>query len=336
MTPRFRTVAMAALLLVCAASAHAQLAQRDSVTAPEGAYQSTVAFYLEEKDFLPESVAYDAKDKSFYVGSTRKGKIVRVDANGTVSDFIAPRQDGLWMVIGIKINPTRRVMWVCSFDGENLEGYQSSDTRASGVFAFNLDTGKLIRKWTLEAPGEVHAFNDVVITRGNDAYVTHMFDEAAIYRITDKSKELEVFAKPEGLKDPNGITMTPNESTLFVAGADGMHAIDRKTGTSRKLQSAPGDSLGAVDGLYYYRGSLIAVHMTSVRRHRLDKNATRVVSTEILEANHPLFDIPTTGVIVSDNFFYVANSQFGAVQKDGSLLPLEQLNEPAILKLSLR
>src|SRR5262245_61880977 len=105
---------------------------RDSVTMPEVGSNSTVAFYLEEKDFLPESVAYDPKDKSFYVGSTRKGKIVRVDASGNVSDFIAPRQDGLWMVIGIKINPTRRVLWVCSFDGENLEGYQASDTRASG------------------------------------------------------------------------------------------------------------------------------------------------------------------------------------------------------------
>jgi len=252
-----------------------------------------------------------------------------------VSDFIAPRQDGLWMVIGIKIHPTRRVLWACSFDGESLEGFKQSDTRASGVFAFNLDTGKLIRKWVLDKPGEVHAFNDLVLTRGNDAYVTHMFQEAAIYRISDKTGELEVFAKIPGLVDPNGIAMTPNESTLFIAGYNGMYAIDTKTRASRMLQSAPDDSLGAVDGLYYYRGSLIAVHMTSVRRHRLDKDATKVVRTETLEAAHPLFDIPTTGVIVGSDFYYVANGQFNKVQKDGSLL-LDQLNEPAILKLRLQ
>jgi DNA-binding beta-propeller fold protein YncE len=285
---------------------------------------------------LPESVAYDPKDKSFYVGSTRKGKIVRVDAEGNATDFIAPRQDGLWMVIGIKINPTRRVLWACSFDGENLEGSKIGDTRASGVFAFNLDTGKLIRKWTLEKPGEVHAFNDLVLTRGNDAYITHMFDEAAIYKISDRTQKLEVLARPTGLKDPNGITISPDESTLFVAGADGIYAVDSKTGASRMLQAAEGDALGNVDGLYYYRGSLIAVHATSVRRHRLDKDFTRVVATEILEADHPLFDIPTTGVIVGEDFFYVASAQFGAVQKDGSLLPADQLNEPAILKLGLR
>ena len=336
MTTPSRTITLAALLVACATLARAQEpVLRDSVTMPEVGANSTVAFYLEENDFLPESVAYDPKDKSFYVGSTRKGKIVRVDASGNVSDFIAPRQDGLWMVIGIKINPTRRVLWACSFDGENLEGHQATDTRASGVFAFNLDTGKLIRKWTLEKPGEVHAFNDLVVTRGNDAYVTHMFDEAAIYVIADKTQELEIFTRIDGLRDPNGIAMIPNESTLFVAGADGIYAVDRKTKASRMLQASAGDSLGGVDGLYYYRGSLIAVHMTSVRRHRLDKEATRVVSTETLESAHPLFDIPTTGVVVGDDFFYVANAQFNKVQKDGSLL-LDQLNEPAILKLRLR
>lgn len=328
-----------ATVWLCAANASAQFQLRDSVTAPEtvvAVHASTIAFYLEEKDLLPESVAYDPKDKSFYVGSTRKGKIVRVDAAGNATDFIAPRQDGLWMAIGIKINATRRILWACSYDGENLEGYKPGDTRAAGVFAFNLDTGKLVRKWTIEKPGEVHAFNDLALTRGNDVYITHMFDDAAIYKISDKTQELEVLARPAGLKDPNGITMTPNEETLFVAGADGIYTIDRATGASHRLQAADDDPLGAIDGLYYYRGSLIAVHATSVRRHRLDESNTRVVATEVLEADHPLFDIPTTGVIVGDAFYYVANGQFGAVQKDGSLLPLDQLNEPAILKLMLR
>lgn len=330
---------MVVLAISLAAAARAQIVLTDSVTAPEtvvAASKSTVAFYLEEKDLLPESVAFDAKDKSFYVGSTRKGKIVHVDADGNATDFVSPRQDGLWMVIGIKINPMRRILWACSYDGENLEGYKPGDTRATGVFAFNLDTGKLVRKWTIEKAGEIHAFNDLVVTRGNDAYITHMFDDAAIYRISDKTQELEVLARPAGLKDPNGITMTPNEATLFVAGADGVYTIDRATGASRRLQGAADDPLGGIDGLYCYRGSLIAVHATSVRRHRLDESSTRVIATEILEADHPLFDVPTTGVIVGDAFFYVANGQFGAVQKDGSLLPLDQMNEPAILKLMLR
>jgi len=339
MSIRLLSFVTLALTTTLASQARAQIGLGDSVTAPISTVamgRSTVAFYLEEKDLLPESIAYDPKDRSFYIGSTRKGKIVRVDEHGTATDFEKPRQDGLWMVIGMKIHPTRRILWACSYDGENLEGYKPGDTRAAGVFAFNLDTGKLVRKWVLDQPGEVHAFNDIVLTRSNDAYITHMFDDAAIYRISDKTQELEVFAHPVGLKDPNGITMTPNETTLFVAGAGGIFVLDRATGASHQLQAAADDSLGAIDGLYYYRGSLIAVHANSIRRHRLDESYSRVVSTEIVVDNHPLFDIPTTGVIVSDFFYCVANGQYRAVQKDGSLLPLDQMNEPAILKVPLR
>jgi sugar lactone lactonase YvrE len=327
-------------LLAAAPAGRAQApAPGDSVTMPVKAINhspnSTVAVYLPEKDLLPESIAFDIKDGSFYAGSTRKGKIVRVGRNGNASDFITARQDGLWQVIGIKIHPLRRVLWACSYDGENLEGFQAGNGRAAGVFCFNLDTGKLIRKWVLETPGEVHAFNDLVLTRGNDAYITHMFDEASVYRISDKTRALEVFARPEGMKDPNGITISPDEKTLFVADERGITAIDREKGTARRLAAAPDDPLGGIDGLYWHEGSLIAVHLASVRRHRLDDARTRVIATQVLEADHPLFDVPTTGVLVGDDFFFIANAQFGAVQPDGSLLA-EKLTESAILKLTLR
>jgi len=312
----------------------------DSVTAPvrmvDAGHHSEVAFFIPEKDLLPESVAYDAKDGSFYIGSTRKGKIVRVDKSGNVSDFIAPRQDGLWMVIGIKIHATRRVLWACSWNGENLEGFKPDQTRSSGVFAFNLDTGKLIKKWVLDTPGQVHGFNDLVLTRGGDAYITHMFDAAVIYRIEDKTRKLGAFAHPAGLIEPNGITISPDENTLFVAGADGIITVDCGTGAAQALIAPEGESTGGIDGLYFYRGSLVGIQGNSVVRYRLDDAMSRVILIEVLEKDHPLFDIPTTGVIVGDNFFYVANAQFDAVQKDGTLLPMEKLNEPAILKLELK
>jgi len=311
----------------------------DSVAMPTRAvnmaHESAVAFYLEEKDLLPESIAYDAKDGSFYVGSVRKGKIVRVDRDQVVSDFIQPRQDGLWEVIGIKVHATRRVLWACSFEDKDLEGYQKRDRNASGIFAFNLDTGKLIRKWVLDAPGEQHGFNDLVVTRGNDVYATHMFKDASIYRITQKDQKLEVFAKPDGLREPNGIAITPDERTLYVAGADGLLAIDIATGKSQPVKAPETEKTGGIDGLYYYHASLLAIRENSVNRYRLDQTGARITITEVLEQNHPLMKIPTTGVVVGDEFYYVANAQFSAVKGDGTL-DTASLTEPAILKLKLK
>ena len=53
------------------------------------------AFTIPEKGLVPEGVAYDPKTKSFFVSSIRKRKIVRVDANGKVSDFVKPAEGGL-------------------------------------------------------------------------------------------------------------------------------------------------------------------------------------------------------------------------------------------------
>lgn len=310
----------------------------DSVTEPSRAVshgvQSTLAFKIAEKDLLPESVAYDSKSGSFYVGSTRKGKIVRVDAKGNARDFVTPRQDGLWSVIGLKAHAERRVLWACSFYGDELEKREKVDGHPTGVFAFDLDTGKLIRKWVLDTPGETHGFNDLVLTRGNDAYITHTIDEPAIYRITDKDKKLELFLKTEGLTGINGITLTPDERTLFVAGNEGVGIIDIASRKMRMLTAPEGEPMGAIDGLYYYRESLLAIRGNSVNRYRLDETLTRVVLTEVIEANHPLMAVPTTGVIVGDEFYYVANAQFDFVNRDGSLMT-DKLSEPAILKLKL-
>ncbi len=341
MPERRRILALSAAAVVSTAFTTPSFAQLvDSVTAPIRAVhdgpRSAVAFFIPEKDLLPESVAFDLKDGSFYVGSARKGKIVRIDKAGTVTDFVAPRQDGLWMVIGMKIHATRRMLWACSADGEDLEGFKPHDGRATGVFAFNLDTGTLIRKWVLDEPGVVHGFNDLVVTRGGDVFITHMIDEAAVYTIDNATQTLSVFAHPEGLKEPNGIAITPDERTLFVADATGVVVIDRESRVSRRLQVSEGDDLGGIDGLCWYRGSLIGVHTASVCRHMLDEAMTRVTLTEVLERNHPLYDIPTTGVLVGDDFFYIANGQFDAVRKDGTLKPMDELNEPAILKLPLK
>jgi sugar lactone lactonase YvrE len=264
----------------------------------------------------------------------RKGKIVRRDKNGNVSDFIKPRQDGLWAVIGIKAHETRRMLWVCSFEGSDLEGYKKRDRNGSGIFAFNLDTGKLIRKWVMDVPGEEHGFNDLVVTRGNDVYATHMFKDAAIYRITDKEQKLEMFVAPPELKEPNGIAITPDEKTLYVAGLDGVVSIDIASKKSQMLKAPEGEKTGEIDGIYCYRDGLLGIQNNSINYYELDETRSRITVTNVLEMNHPLMKIPTTGVIVGDDFYYVANANFRAVKADGTLDPT-LLTEPAILKLKL-
>jgi hypothetical protein len=48
---------------------------------------STSAFVVAEGDLASESMAYDPKEKSFYLGRMRKGKVVRCSPTGNCAQF---------------------------------------------------------------------------------------------------------------------------------------------------------------------------------------------------------------------------------------------------------
>ncbi len=71
---------------------------------------------------------------------------------------------------------------------------------------------------------------------------------------------MEVFAKPENFTEPNGVTLSPDGKTLFVATDEGVSAFDVNSKARHQLTHPADVSLKGIDGLYFYRGSLIALH----------------------------------------------------------------------------
>ncbi len=304
---------------------------------------SHIAFTIPEKDLLPESIAYDSIKNEFYIGSTRKGKIIKVSKDGSQRDFILPKQDGLWMIIGMKIDPERRHLWVCSSGGDNLEGYTQKDDkegRPAGVFKFNLDTGVLINKYVLDTPGEVHFFNDLEIAKNGDVYITHMFSEHAIYKISNAENSLQKVFASKTTPYPNGIALSDDESKLYIAHAEGIAVMNISTKKATQLQVPEGVKVTrreSIDGLYFYKNSLIGIQpdINMVQQFELDPSGSKIKVATPLEVNHPMMNNPTTGELIKDQLYYVANAQFGSFNEDGSLFPMEKLYEVCILQLNL-
>lgn len=308
----------------------------------DGSQIHSTAFGITENDLLPESIAFDASTQSFYVGSTRKGKIIKIAANGSQSTFVQGGQFGQWMVVGLKVNPERNELWFCSSGGSNLLGYTRSDNpdgRPAGVFRVDLSTGELIKKYVLEAPGQVHFFNDLVIDANGDVYVSHMFAEQAIYKIDREADELERFSHSEIIKYPNGIDISTDRQFLFVAHAEGIGRILLASGEVTNLD-VPDDVdikyQSSIDGLYFYDNSLIGIQsdVNKVTRYFLNPALDKVIKAKTLLMDHPDIDHPTTGVIIEDVLYFVANAQFHKVNQDGTLK--EQLSDPLIMKLNLK
>jgi hypothetical protein len=299
---------------------------------------SSIAFTLKEKDLLPENLAYDPESGDFFVGSTRKGKIVRVTPGCHERDFVPARAYGLWQVIGMKADAKRRVLWVLSSDGGNLVGHKPGNGNPAGLFKFGLDDGKLRAKYPLVEPDVVHFLNDLVLDAGGDVYVTHMFDGGQVWRLDARTGTFAPFyAGDSAFHDPNGIALSADGRRLYVASDEGISAIDLGIRARTPLADPEGFRLGGVDGLYVRGHSLVFLQpdLKRVSRCELSADGLSVAHCTVLELNNPLFMHITTGVIVDSTLYYIADSQFDAVGSDGKLPPLDQLYQPVILKLDL-
>lgn len=301
--------------------------------------KSAAAFTLPEKDLIPEGIAHDPQTDTFYIGSIRKRKIVAVKKGREPRDFVPEAKEGLLAVLGLKVDAKRRRLFAATFTSKGMKGYSPDTQGRAALFEFNLATGAVVRKVFLSSPGEPHLLNDIAITGAGDVYVTD--SEAGGVHVLRKGEEkLEPLVPPQSLSYPNGIALSKDEKHLFVAHFRGIARVDPKTGKFTPMEAASGIVIGGIDGLALHKNSLVAVQnafgRARITRYFLDAGLGRVERDDILESKNPLFDaIPTTGVVVGDAFYYIANSQLRALNEAGQLAPESELREPQVLKVAL-
>ena len=91
----------------------------------------------------------------------------------------------------------------------------------------------------------------------------------SIYHLRSPSDTLEVFLQPDPVRftNANGITSTPDGRILYVGFLEGVARLDVGARSLALVPAPDSVSTAAVDGLYWYRGSLIAVqHMPTLEQ----------------------------------------------------------------------
>lgn len=283
-----------------------------------------VAFTLTEEGLIPEGMTYDPLTRNFYVGSIAKRKILRINAKGEVSFFVESNRDRLGEVLGMAINPRTRTLWACS----NLK---TDSSNYSAVHVFDLETGATVKKYFFEHPRKSHLFNDICILSSNDVYITDS-DGSGLYKIEAGSDSIRRLTLSQNITLPNGITASADEQSLYIASSTvlGIVKVDLKSmnakglGTSRLYP-------GILDGIYFKDGEIIGIQNVFfpevIAQYKLDAAGDSIVKETVLAIAHPLFSTPTTGIIVDDEFYFIANSNVhlfenGKLKYDGTLGPV--------------
>ncbi|MCI0605749.1 SMP-30/gluconolactonase/LRE family protein [bacterium] len=304
-------------------------------------HMSDVAFLIPQKDLILEGTAYDPVRKTFYTGSIYRRKILAIDPDGKVRDFAAEKQDGLWGPLGMEVDPERRWLWVNHTNlGEEMPMIDPDPTTKghTGVFKYDITTGKLIQKYLLAEKDKPHGFNDLAVARNGDVYITDSSD-GSVYKIAASKDSLEVLIPTQTFSFPNGIALSLDNRLLYVADIAGLTIVDLRTMKQQKMENPAGVALTGIDGMVFYKDSLVIVGgilgVDRVVRLFLDSDGKSVVRAKVLEANHPLFSLPTTGVMADSSLYYIANSQLRSFDEKGNIFPCEKLQDSFILKVKV-
>uniref|UniRef100_Q026A6 SMP-30/Gluconolactonase/LRE-like region domain-containing protein n=1 Tax=Solibacter usitatus (strain Ellin6076) TaxID=234267 RepID=Q026A6_SOLUE len=266
---------------------------------------SAPAFAIAEADILPEDIAYDAKSRRFFVSSVRQGRIVTGDGK------LFARAE--WSVLALRADAKRRTLWATTGWVPHCALCKAADKDRTSLLAFDLDTGALRQRVESPVPG---LLGDMTLGRGGDVYVSEGI-HGAVLRLKAGAKEFERLDAEGEFPSPQTPALSADERILYVPdyvrGIAAIHLRDRKV---EWLVPADDIALSGIDGLYVYGGGFLAVQ-NGTSPARIVRFTGDLKGMRVLETNTPGLGEPTHGVIVGNEFYFIANSGWGGYDGEG-------------------
>jgi len=302
--------------------------------------EGKVAFELPKGDYLFESIGYDPARKQFLVGSAREGKILLVDEKGKFTDFAAPNaENGMWGVFDLAVDAAHDKVYVASSDVAYYKGFNSAQFGQTGIFEFQLSSGKFLHKYILAETGKVHTLTSLTVGKDGRVYAADAA-RRQIFRIDHD--QLSMLVENPKLTSIRGLAVSDDGRTLYMADYSlGIFGIDlTKTAPFSLARNPEKLVLGGIDGLYYYDGCLIIIENgmvpQRVMRLKLTDDGRGVVAAMPLDVAQPAFTAPTLGAIAGNDLYFIANSQKGLYDKLGVLKNPDALQATRIFRSNLR
>jgi DNA-binding beta-propeller fold protein YncE len=144
--------------------------------------------------------------------------------------------------------------------------------------------GRLLERYPAPGPGP-HDLNALVLRGESEIFVTDT-EGHQTYRFDRKSHAFTALAFPRPLFYPNGITVSGDENLLYVGDLMGVLQVDLRNNKVREVDPGKGNILAGIDGLYWYKNSLLAAQYGTgafrIARFRRSPAGERVTHTEFL------------------------------------------------------
>ena len=280
-------------------------------------------------DGLVESVARDGARGRWLVAMIRGRTIVALDDAGTVTPWLEsdPTIGG---VLGLALDAPAGVLWAAASPlPPAMHGLSAEAPRPGpALLKIDLASGRVLARFP--APADDQMLGDVTLGPDGTVYVAG----GDLFRLRPGGAALEVLSPAGPMRSPQGMAVTPDGAALIVADySSGLWRVDRATGAAARLEAPANASLIGVDGLITDGRFVYALQNGTapqrVLRLTLDADWRRIETVEVLAANLPQLDEPTTGLVHDGELVFVSRSQWSDFDGEGA--PRTPTPEPALI-----
>ena len=279
---------------------------------------------------LIEGIAWDSRTGRLFAAAVVSRALLVRDAQG----WRAVEGLEAGSLFGLAIDNRRRLLWAASGVAEQTP---APETAFRGLIAVDLTTLRQVRRLAAPADGTPA---DIAVAADGTVYASDP-NTGAIYRARLTDTALTILVPPGRLRSPQGLVPSADGRRLYVSDYGyGLAEVRLADGNVARLESDANTMLDGIDGLYPWRGGLLAIQNgTSPRRIlflALSQNGGRVASVTVLESGNPEWGEPTLGAVRPRDFLYVADAQWerygehGTVQGEGAprATPVRMLRPP--------
>lgn len=286
-----------------------------------------VAAALNDKGTFPEGIAWDQKRQQFYIGDAPARDIIAVAPSGKTGHLKVSGEKPMYAPLGMRVDPNAKILWVATAATELMQGYTPQLAGHSALVAIDLETSKIIGHFETGDAKNPSLFNDVQpLGDGRRAVVTDTA-RGTLYIASLGKNAMGQMVRANSFEAPNGITLDPVGERLFISDRLGISVIGVESSKAKRLVGPAGASYGGVDGLSWWKGSLVGVQnaVGDLRIWTASVSGEQLGAPKVLSSGDPRLGVVTTIATNSQGIWFIADTQFGSFGPDGKLKSKDQL-----------
>jgi sugar lactone lactonase YvrE len=298
-------------------------------------------FALPSVDYLAEDIVWDKARDRFLVSSVRRGTIAAVSRNGAITELVAAGKSKTWGMFALAIDSVTSRLWATTVAMPHVDGYLPADSGKSAVVRFDLGTGALQKRYDLPATKRGNSPGDVAIAPNGSLFISD--SRSGVMYVIDAAVDSLSVLVPEGtFMSPQGPAVSQDGKTLYVADyIRGLARVDLESGAVWWLGHKRNVALSGIDGLTVAGPRTLIAVQNGVLPHRvlrltLDPTGASITSAEVLAQDTAVIREPTHGLLMGDEFIFIANSGWDGFGDDGLLTKDHGLTPPAVVALRIR